>query len=271
MFQKTTEKSMGLFKFTTNKTALARRALQFGKLKQTEKKLWMKFRNEPAFYFLSPQHINWALDEINTEADIIGFQKTFTKVAKTLGTIHNEILKTKEFKKLLFETEKYKIFVETQWGKNEKFVLDFMVNTLGLRIPKYQITVYIFHPQLRVGRGNGQTRSIMWGHTEDWENYSTIYLAHELAHVIIPRNIQNRYQPIMHALIELATDNELRARLSKKIIKGNGNFEIGHSDLKEARRSLINEWKTYLKSPRRLINKNIIALARHCQQKNASS
>ncbi len=212
-----------------------------------EEKIGKKFLDEPAYYFINPIHLEWAFNEINIQAGKKGFKKTFLEIALMLEKIYKEIIKTKEFKKIFSETEKYKKFVENQWNKNEKFVLNYIKNTLGLKIPNYTITVYITHPKLFHGRANHYARSIMWGHSEDWKNYSTVYLVHELLHILIPQNIQKKYDPMTHAFIEIAADNDLRRRLNpKKGLPKEDKYKIGHPYLKKMRKSLFDEWKTYL-------------------------
>ena len=191
----------------------------FSHLKKTKEKLWEKYCNKPAYHLLNPSFTEWGLSEIFAQADEIGFKKSFSKTSDLLEKIYKEILKSKEFKKLLSETEKYKDFVEKQWKKNEKFVLEYFKDTLGLKIPKDKITIYIFHPKSFNGHANSEKKTIKWGHSEDWKNYSTVYLAHEILHIIVNDTSEN-----MHAIIQLATDNELRIRLNfyiiNKIIKG---------------------------------------------------
>ena len=70
---------------------------------------------------------------------------------------------------------------------------------------------YIFHPKSFNGHANSEKKTIKWGHSEDWKNYSTVYLAHEILHIIVNDTSEN-----MHAIIQLATDNELRIRLNKE-------------------------------------------------------
>lgn len=219
----------------------------FSSWRNLENKLYKKFSNEPAYYiFINPIHLDWSLDEITQQIEENKFQKTFSNIAKNTQKIYKEINKSKEFEKLLKETKKYKNFVENQWKKNEKFVFDYIKNTLGLKIPNYTITVYIFHQNLFRGKTNFSTKSILWGHPEDWKNYSTIYIFHELLHMLIPQNIQIKHNPMIHALIEIIADNDFKMRINKKI-KKNDKYKIGHPNLKNLRKSLIDKWEIYLK------------------------
>jgi len=254
--------------FKINKLALIKDAFsqKEGFLDTLKERLWEKYRNEPAYHLLSPSFTNWGLGEIFIQAGEIGFKKSFLKTADFLEKISEEVLKSKEFKKLLSETEKYKSFVEKQWQKNEKFVLDYFKSVLGLKIPKDKFTVYIFHPKSFNGHANSETKTIRWGHSEDWQNYSTVYLAHEIIHIITKDASE-----VMHALIQLATDNELRMRLNKKgeyfTFKKVLNIEKMPPHIKkvyELEKKIYPVWKEYLESGKR---KNILELKEEIEEK----
>lgn len=247
-------------KFKINKYALVRDAfvqnfnhrknnkseeLPFPFWKKLENLFWKKFCNESSYYLINPQYSDWGLNQIFIQAEKIGFKKTFLNTFNVLEKIYKEIIKTEEFKRLLSETEKYKNSVKKQWEENEKFILDYFKNTLNLKIPNYAITVYIFHPKSFCGHANSKTKTILWGHSEDWKNYTMTYLAHEILHIII--NDKN-HSDIIHAIIELATDNELRIRLNGKGIyfKEEGK-NIGHKHLQKIEKKLLPYWKKFLK------------------------
>jgi len=209
-----------------------------------ENRFWKKFCNEPSYYLINPKYSDWGLNEIFVQAEEIGFKKTFSDTAKTLERIYKEIIKTKEFKRLFFETETYKNFVEKQWKKNEKFVLEYFKNTLNLKIPNYKVTVYIFYPKSFCGHANAKTKIILWGHSEDWENYTTVYLAHEILHIITD---VKGCSDIAHALIELAADNELRIRLNKKgIYFKEKKINIGNKHLQKLEKEILPYWEKFL-------------------------
>ena len=85
---------------------------------------------------------------------------------------------------------------------------------------------------------------IAWGHNEDWPNYATVYLWHEILHSYLG------YSEKEHALIELIADEELRIQL-------NGGkyppFVVGHKNLEKMKKKLLPQWRKYLK----LKNRNI--------------
>lgn len=215
-----------------------------------EKQLEEKFKNEPGYYLINPNpqfNYFWALKELGLQFEEKGFQKTFLDVSKKIEKIYQEILKSKEFKKILSETEKYKDWTEKQWEKNEKFILNYFRNALGLKIPNYKIVVYIFHPDLYNGHSDYQTKTILWGHSEEWKNYSVVYLAHEILHILIGRKYGN--YDLMHAIIELAANNELRIRLNKKgVYFKEGKSVIAHSYLEDLKKKILPFWKEYLKN-----------------------
>jgi hypothetical protein len=153
--------------------------------------------------------------------------------------------KTKEldsYKKLLKQTNSYKNLVEKQWNKNLKETSLIIRELTGLDLDK-SLTVYITHPAFGRGRHLGGNK-IAWGHNEDYPNYSTVYLWHEILHSYLEKN------DLTHSIIQLVAENELKVRL-------NGGkyppFE-GHEKLFPIMKKLLPNWKKFLKSK----DKNII-------------
>lgn len=215
-----------------------------------ENHLTKKFGNEPAYYLINPVYSDWAFKKIYLSVEKSEIRKTFAKVAESIELIYKEILKTKEFKKVFSETEEYKKFVEKQWNRNKSLVFDYFRKDLGFKIPDYKIAVYIFHPKSHNGQADYQTKVISWGHSEDWGNYTSVYLAHEILHMLTWDKVKN--YDIMHALIELATDNELRIRLNEKgRYFQEGKYEIGHREIKGLERKILPHWKRFLNSSKK--------------------
>lgn len=239
------------FKFKINKYYLVSHTMisenkPFSDWKKLEEKIWRKYKNEPAYYFLNPKHINWALKTIQTDFLNNSIKKSFLKQSLILEKIYSEIFKSKEFKRLYKETEKYLKFVENQWRKNEKKALNILKKLSGFKLPKKEIVVYITHQKLYKGKAIVDKNIILWGHSEDWENYSTIYLCHELMHILTWHK-QKNYN-LMHAIIELLTDEELRIQLNKKgeYFKENEKI-IGHKNLISLKKKILPYWKKYIK------------------------
>ncbi len=176
----------------------------------------------------------------------LGKEKNIEKTAKKVEIIFNQLRKSKEFQRLVTETEKYKLFIEEQWQENKENVLKLIEELSGLKSPDKTIRVYLTHPKLKNGRAV-DNQTIAWGHSEDWKNYSTVYLAHELMHIVTFKKTKNF--KVMHALIELMTDNELRIRLNKKgrYFK-EGKFNVGHPYLRNLEKRILPYWKEYLKN-----------------------
>lgn len=206
---------------------------EFGRLKD---RLWM--RDKSIFYFLS----------CSPELFLVKKPKDIANTARKSEKILKELMNTKEVKRLLKETKEYLKFVKMQWKKNEKFVVKTIQELSGLNVPKTKVIVYITHPKLN----NGiyiEKNIICWGHPEEWKNYTTVYLAHEILHMMTEEKIDS---PIMHSLIELLADNELRIRLNKK-----GKYlEIEGHDNKLNKR-ILPIWKDYLKNRKQ---RNILEL-----------
>jgi len=231
-----------------------------------ENRIWQKYKNEPAYYFINPKYIDWALEQMQISFLYSNIELVFKKESKKLQKIYKKIFRSKEFKKLHKETEKYLNFVKNQWKRNEKEIYKIMEKITGLKLPNENITVFITHPKLKNGRNFPDLNAISWGHKEDWKNYSTVYIAHELMHILTFKKTKNF--DVMHALIELMTDNELRIRLNKKgkYFKEN-KFDVGHQFLRKLEKRILPYWKLYLKSK----DKNIFVFEKEIIKRLARS
>lgn len=191
-------------------------------------KIWEK--NPAVFYFLA------SAPEYNL---YLSLRKDRVQLAKQANNVLETVRSKAQYKQLIEETHDYLAFVNQQWQENEKIVLPIIEELSGLKLPKSKITVYLTHPKLK----NGLTidkNTIVWGHPEDFRNYTTIYLCHELTHILTDLDDSQ----LTHTVIELMTDNELRIRLNQK----GTYFEYpGHADLRSLEKKLLPDWKNYLK------------------------
>ncbi|MEK7634704.1 MAG: hypothetical protein AAB396_02380 [Patescibacteria group bacterium] len=217
------------FKFIINKKYLFLHAFRH-KLKispewvHLHNKVWKIDKDVYNFLIGHPEAIisNRSLKQLSTKADKI---------------IVN-ILHTKEFKKTHQETECYKKWISKQWSRNKININSILKRILKIDIPKIKFKVFLTHPRLTNGHYLGNYK-ICWGHPEEWRNYSVVYLIHETFHEILKNNSR-----LMHAIIELAADNQLRIKLNKK----GKYFDIkGHKELKKIEKILYPYWIKYLK------------------------
>ena len=123
----------------------------------------------------------------------------------------------------------------------------------------------ITHPKLKNGFAMPRYNTIGWGHSEDWKNYSTVYLCHEIMH-LLTKNTKT-----MHALIQLMTDNELRIRLNKKgryftykKITQATKMPPYFKELWQLEKKIYPYWKEYLKDKK---GRNIIDLEKEIERK----
>jgi len=153
---------------------------------------------------------------------------------------------TEEYRRVLGQTQEYQREVEAQWNSQLGRTLSIMRSLTGMAFDDH-FTVYVTHPSLKNGLYLGQKR-IAWGHHEDFPNYSTVYLWHETLHDKLPKDERG------HAVIELATNEELRVRLN------GGEYPpfVGHPHLTPLKEKLLPSWKAYLASP----NRNILEFYR---------
>jgi len=245
--------------FKINKHYLVARLLKHYSLcnewNDLKNKLWKKFPE--GFYLLSSYPELLFVDD-----NILQLNKGFVQ-AKQLFEF---VLKSKGFNKIYKETENYLLWLKNQWEKNENRVIKELENITKLTLPDKQIKVCVVHPKMHNGLSVPERNIIFWGHLEKWKNYSVIYICHEIMHVLTYKKYQN--DKIIHALIELAVDNELKYRLNKKDKHSKSMEEKSFLDIPEGLKREIAEmkkikerilpfWKKYLKGH---YSKNILDL-----------
>ncbi len=177
-------------------------------------------------------------DDLNTKN-----LKSLAKELNQLSKFLDQLSRSKEFKKIYSQTEKYLEFCEKQWNKNCKETNRIVEELTGLNLNK-TFTVYLTHPSQRNGVYLGKNK-IAWGHSEKWKNYTTVYLWHEILHSYFDLS------DLSHAIIELITDEEMRSRLN------NSKYPpfVGHEYLSKLKKKLLPPWKQYLKSDKKDIKK----------------
>lgn len=164
-----------------------------------------------------------------------------SKTYRKLPIYIKELINTSLYQKLRQQTENYLQLCQKQWLKNYPTSYAAIKQITALNLSD-SFTVFITHPSLKNGKYLGN-KVIEWGHSEEFPNYITIYLWHEILHHYMDRD------EIEHAIIELITDEELRRRLNGEKYPP----FVGHKDLEGVKRKVLPLWKQYLK----LRNKDI--------------
>lgn len=196
--------------------------------------------NPAIFYFLaSASEYELYLSANQTRAELASLAEQVLENQK----------RTPEYKRLVKETEDYLKFVSSQWDINKEKAMAVISELTGIVLPDIDVTIYLTHPKLNNGLSLDKT-TLVWGHSEDFKNYSTVYLCHELMHLLT--DLDN--SDVAHAIIELMIDNELRIRLNNEGVY----FEYpGHSHLIELEKKILPEWQKYLKQSKKNLPKFI--------------
>ncbi len=231
----------------------------FHEWRNLEQSIWEEHKDKIGYYLLKKKHLSWAIENIwiGAAAKKVHLRKFFSDAVEEAEMIQGELFKYPEFKRLYSETQKYFATVTKQWTRNKTQALSLVQQLSGISLPSSTITVFIVHPKLERGRAYVKYNAIAWGHEEEWQNYNTVYLCHEIMHFLTKKDSKNDAF-IMHSLIELMIDNELRIRLNGKgkYFKENGRI-VGHPDLQELNKKILPLWKSFLTKQQR---KNIFEL-----------
>lgn len=163
---------------------------------------------------------------------------------RTFANALENIFKTDEFLTLHDSALKYKERLIERWDLLKPTVDKYFSEVLGIKREK-QIKVNVVNPDFNTGTNNLEDE-IYWGHYKGQNDpyYDVVYMMHESLHCMYPyqKNWNSTQKGICHALIELATDNELRC-----ILEGNmQNYSVGHQDNNLQRNKLLPLWCAFL-------------------------
>lgn len=156
------------------------------------------------------------------------------QIATTLPEFFRTLKQHERFTTLRDQTQQYLMFCTEQWERNEQRTTKIVYDLTHFDLNR-SFTVFITHPSLKNGCHVGD-QQIVWGHSEDWPNYTTVYLWHEILHAYFARNDTD------HALIQFIADNELRVQIN------GGSYPpfVGHEHLFPMMERLLSQWRQYL-------------------------
>jgi hypothetical protein len=222
------------FRFKLNPHLLFYFALMKGRKGKSQKE-WTACQNR----LWDEYQKGYKLLQGRTEMAFVGdYSCWFSEADKEMKSLIEIGMECQEFKSLLADTEEYMKWIEDKWEKGKEQVETELKSILRMELSSEEATVFVVDSSVGVGQYFGN-RNIVWGHTEDWQNYSLVYLAHEYLHTFIPNG------NVSHAVIELTTDNELRIRLNKE----GEYFDIDTRDwLLGLEKKILPAWNVYLES-----------------------
>ncbi len=149
----------------------------------------------------------------------------------------DKITKTKEYERIRDQTKNSIERCKGEWDKNFEKTSDFLSN-YGIEVDgKYKI--WMSHPAIRAGQNIGRN-DIIWADRNDWPNYNTVYIWHEILHSYFDKFGVKKM--IEEVIVQLLTDNEMR-----KMLNGTDYppFE-GHDDTVNMMEAIYPDWKEFL-------------------------
>ena len=155
------------------------------------------------------------------------------KYDKHLSEYLNNLISLDIFQNIINETSNTLPLLEMEWSNNYKITSKY-ITSLGIEL-KGKFTVYVNHPIFLEGR-YWEDGVIIWSYRNDFPNYNTIYIWHEILHEYIGKSDKQ------HALIELIADNEMRRILN------NTQYPpfIGHKSLEEFKSKINPKFQSFL-------------------------
>jgi len=160
------------------------------------------------------------------------------------------------FQKILTQTWEYAAYCRDQWNGNYESTYATILEVTGLKMNK-AFTVYVTHPSLRNQFSIIGSDLIFWGHNEDWANYTTVSLWHEVLRSFLPT------EELSEIVIELLCDNHLRVKLNggeyPPLLERN-------SALSDKIQKALEDWKLFLSNNK----KNILLFIDQLRRKLSS-
>jgi hypothetical protein len=153
------------------------------------------------------------------------------------------------FRQFADELDRSGQLLKSEWHKNLDQTTALMQKWTGCDFSD-SVEVRVMHPGHRSGQFSSHDRAIYWQyvggefqehtprHIEVFPNYNTVYLWHERLHAA-PFDDKS---DLVHAIIELLTDNALRVALNGGELSG----DVGHPFLAEIRKDLFPHFEKYI-------------------------
>ncbi len=203
-----------------------------------------KYEAYPGFLFFAPEHVGQGLLWCDQDLEM----RSVIRDKETVGNVFQDIFSSSVFQKVTRETEEYRCRVEREWEENRSHV-EVYEALIGIGATT-KAEVLVLHPEMETGSylGGGV---IEWGNPDFYPNYQTIGLCHEFLHLLTEtqfKETKNENEKwLLHALIYLSADEEVRRRMS-----GDGEYfrvelvRQYHPRLIETARTHLSEWKSYI-------------------------
>jgi hypothetical protein len=171
-----------------------------------------------------------------------------TSSIEALAAYLTQLEQSPAFATIHQQTQDFVTVVQAQWERNYAVSSGAIQELTGFDLHQ-TFVVRLTHPSLCNGRYLGDN-VFTWGHREEWPNYATVYLWHEILHAYFP------FDDLSHALIQLLTDNELRA-----ILNTGTSYPplVGHQALFPLMENCLPYWRDYLIKTRQAGKGDILA------------
>ncbi len=190
-----------------------------------KQRLWTLYKKEYSLVHADKDEILANLDDFIPNDDLI----------------YNLIEEDPQYKKIKYETNRYRNNILEIWDQNRKKYTRELLQILKFNLrDSYKICVV--HPNLDVVETDFKSNIITIGKkiiTRDKDNFLT-YLIYKIVKNEISR-LKTNEKDIVDVVIELAITNELYTRVSKE-----SKYKIGKKDLRELKEKIYPYWLMYL-------------------------
>lgn len=199
-------------------------------------------RSVPRQHIVEFQNEAWSIDAqayrflqhgIEPRALIDG--RSPAQLAARAEHLLEKMASARSFARIFEETKESLNHVEAEWQSDLQLSHQIMFEMTGI-VFRGRFEVFLTHPAQRNGRNLGGP--IAWSYRSLFPHYNTVYLWHEILHNFLDGG------DVVHSVIELLADNELRVRLGGKAYPP----LKGHKELRELKESLMPAWQRYLES-----------------------
>ena len=193
-----------------------------------KQELWSKYKKEYSLIHKDKEEILLSLEDFIPNDDLI----------------YNLFEQSPLYKKIKFETNKYRNNILEIWDLNRKKYVKELNSILKFDL-KDIYKICVVHPNLDVVETDFKSNIITIGKkiiTRDNDNFLT-YLIYKIVKHEISR-LKTEESDILDVVVELAITNELYTRVSKE-----SKYKIGKKDLRELKEKIYPYWLMYLGVP----------------------
>ena len=195
--------------------------------------------------FKKKLYMNYKDEYMALEKDQSKIIKNYKNFIPDNDTVYNLVLDSDMYKSIKKDSEHHRMFLMSSWDKNKKKILEHIFEIIRMDIED-DYNIMVVPPRMNVVYYNyaNKEKNIVWGRESDMKSGlgAILSIMYSLLRYEIGL-LDNKYEEIINAVLELAINNELYTRVT-----GKSNYYkiVGDKGLSYLKKMIYPYWLMYL-------------------------